>query len=469
MNSGTVYAGASRLLTEPIAKSRRFTATLILLGALALVAVIPASASAAFGISTFTVTPSTTFVGPAGHPDLATTISRTGSLGEDIRDLSVELPVGMTLNPSAATATCTGLQFELDACPSASYVGRFTVAATVRTFFPYNVTIPGSIYLLTPTSPFTSQGDAFTLGYVARPGLFIPKTRFRQNVSAGSLASSRKATINDLPHAPGSWFFSIFGSTGVTVQRIESQFNARTNTSQTGSFFVTNSTVCATATSRLNAVSYQSVSVSKTSSFEPSGCATTPETNIVSKPAAITNSAIAAFTFSSTPAGATFECRLDSPSGPFAACPASYSTPSLTNGAHTLEVRAVSATAGTDPTPASYAFTVDTIPPVMGVTQPAGLHNGAAITPAITATDATPVTKVCKVDAEVATLARCSAPVDELNGAHTFSVTGTDGAGNSATATSNFEVDDVAPAVSITQPAGLHDGAPIATSFSATD
>ncbi len=66
------------------------------------------------------------------------------------------------------------------------------------------------------------------------------------------------------------------------------------------------------------------------------------------------------FTFASSEAHSTFECRFDS--DPFAACsgPGASHTPSapLALGPHTFEVRASDAAHNTDATPASRTFAV---------------------------------------------------------------------------------------------------------------
>lgn len=81
------------------------------------------------------------------------------------------------------------------------------------------------------------------------------------------------------------------------------------------------------------------------------------------KPANPTKLTSASFTYEAIPStGASFECALDG-SG-FSACEASgKSYSSLADGSHTFQVRAVNG-AGTDPTPASYTWTVDTTPPL---------------------------------------------------------------------------------------------------------
>jgi hypothetical protein len=83
------------------------------------------------------------------------------------------------------------------------------------------------------------------------------------------------------------------------------------------------------------------------------------DTVIASAPANPTNAAVGVFTFTSPQAGVTFECSLDS--GAYAACPATYSTPALANGAHTLDVRAKDGVGNVDTTPAYYTWTVSTL------------------------------------------------------------------------------------------------------------
>lgn len=94
--------------------------------------------------------------------------------------------------------------------------------------------------------------------------------------------------------------------------------------------------------------------------------ATAPDTAIDSHPAAATKSTSASFTFHSAPAGAAFECSLDHAAYGSCVSPQTYS--SLSEGSHVFQVRATSG-AGTDATPASWSWKVDTTPPVVGVPQ----------------------------------------------------------------------------------------------------
>jgi len=87
---------------------------------------------------------------------------------------------------------------------------------------------------------------------------------------------------------------------------------------------------------------------------------TAPETTIESGPNGPTSDNTATFAFSSE-AGATFECQVDA--GAFAACSSPFTTPSLGDGPHMFAVRAVDVATNVDASPATRAFTVDTVAP----------------------------------------------------------------------------------------------------------
>jgi hypothetical protein len=86
-----------------------------------------------------------------------------------------------------------------------------------------------------------------------------------------------------------------------------------------------------------------------------------PDTNIDSQPLAVSSSTSASFAFSSNETGSTFACQLDG--GTYAPCASPISYGSLVDGGHTFSVKATDSAGLTDPTPATFAWTVDTVAP----------------------------------------------------------------------------------------------------------
>jgi hypothetical protein len=84
---------------------------------------------------------------------------------------------------------------------------------------------------------------------------------------------------------------------------------------------------------------------------------TAPETTITSGPSETVNSTTAKFEFSSDESDAKFQCRLDN--GAFESCTSPKEYNELSEGFHTFDVQATDTAGNTDPTPASYKWTVD--------------------------------------------------------------------------------------------------------------
>jgi Ca2+-binding RTX toxin-like protein len=83
-----------------------------------------------------------------------------------------------------------------------------------------------------------------------------------------------------------------------------------------------------------------------------------PETNPIVGPKKVKKGKKPAFTFGSPAAGAQFECAIDS--GPFKPCesPHHVKTKKLSEGKHTLSVRAIQPAGNADPTPSTFRFKV---------------------------------------------------------------------------------------------------------------
>lgn len=175
-----------------------------------------------------------------------------------------------------------------------------------------------------------------------------------------------------------------------------------------------------------------------------------PETTIGSGPTGTTSDNTPTFGLQSDEPGSTFECRLDGAA--FAPCATPFTTAALTDGAHTLDVRATDPSGNTDPSPASRSFAVDTsVPPD---TDPPETTITKAPKPKLKtkkksakvsfsfASDESGGGYECALDEEQ--FAPCTSPLTHKvkKGRHTFSVRALDAAGNAdpTPATTTFKV-----------------------------
>jgi hypothetical protein len=167
---------------------------------------------------------------------------------------------------------------------------------------------------------------------------------------------------------------------------------------------------------------------------------TPPETTLSSGPEGVTTSTAASFAFTANEAGVTFECSLDS--ADYAACETGVTYTGLSVGLHSFSVRGTDPGGTVDPTPATYAWTVqapDTTPPetTLASTPPATTGSTTA-TFTFSATEAGS-TFECALDGAAA--ASCTSPVDLTGlavGTHTFTVRAVDSAGNGDTSPATF-------------------------------
>ena len=93
---------------------------------------------------------------------------------------------------------------------------------------------------------------------------------------------------------------------------------------------------------------------------------TPPDTLITGAPLTVTSLTTANFTFDSTESSSSFACRLDL--GAFTACTSPTNYSGLSAGSHTFQVAATDSASNTDPTPASYTWTIDVTAPDTGIT-----------------------------------------------------------------------------------------------------
>jgi hypothetical protein len=192
---------------------------------------------------------------------------------------------------------------------------------------------------------------------------------------------------------------------------------------------------------------------------------TPPQTAIDGGPQSPTNQTSASFSFSSEP-GTTFQCSLDD--ADFVACMSPQTYSGLLEGTHTFRVRATDAVGNIDPSPAEHTLTVDTTPPTVAITdQPNALTNSQSASFGFIASDPTQ----CKLD--TGSFVSCNSPrnyIDLDDGLHTFTVTASDAAGNSAQADYTWTIDATPPTVAIgDKPNALTNSRSATFSFTASE
>lgn len=158
---------------------------------------------------------------------------------------------------------------------------------------------------------------------------------------------------------------------------------------------------------------------------------TAPETSITAGPSGLEPIASASFSFASNEADATFACSLDG--APFAPCTSPFSVAGLGQGEHAFAVRAVDLAGHVDPTPATRAWTVDTIPPDVSIS--AGPANGSASGPRVSfGFSASDGALACSLDGGAFTGCASPAAFSLPAGPHELRIRATDLAGNTETA-----------------------------------
>ena len=200
---------------------------------------------------------------------------------------------------------------------------------------------------------------------------------------------------------------------------------------------------------------------------------TDPDTTIDSGPSGLTNDASPSFGFSSNEGGSSFECKLDS--GSFETCTTPKSYSGLSQGPHTVEVRATDQAGNTDPSPATRGFTLDTVAPSLSIDSgPSGPTTNPSPSFGFTAEGGSTVS--CSIDTGTASFGACSgagthSPAAPLgDDSYSFRVRATDAAGNQTTQTRAFSVDTQPPNTAIDSgPSGLTNNASPSFGFSSTE
>ncbi len=183
--------------------------------------------------------------------------------------------------------------------------------------------------------------------------------------------------------------------------------------------------------------------------YSPRGSiASEVDTFIGSGPSGLTNDPTPTWTFSSNYANATFSCALDG--GSFAPCSSPYTAPPLTDGLHSLTVRAYAPSReSSDKTPATSSFVVDASPPNTTITAGPSGTTGQMMPTFQFASSEPGSSFQCRLDG--GSFSTCSSPLTTAAlppGSHVFEVRAIDQAGNTdpTPAARQFAVDTSVPA-----------------------
>src|SRR3989442_639738 len=197
---------------------------------------------------------------------------------------------------------------------------------------------------------------------------------------------------------------------------------------------------------------------------------TPPTATISSHPPTPTNIKTPTFAFTSN-TGTTFQCSLSLTAvTAFAPCTSPFTFPPQLDGTYTFTV--VAFDTGLNPSlPATFTFTIDTVPPVVTLTATPSVVT-TANTPSFSFTASkTPVTFQCSLSTGVDAFAPCTSPIAyaaQPDGVYTFKVIATDLAGNvSAPAIFTFTI-STRPTVTLQTPTPNSIGIPLNTTVSAT-
>ncbi|MEO8016381.1 MAG: Ig-like domain-containing protein [Pseudomonadota bacterium] len=180
-----------------------------------------------------------------------------------------------------------------------------------------------------------------------------------------------------------------------------------------------------------------------------------PDTALPVTPAALSSSSSGSFTATSTESGSVFEVSLDAAA--YSQLAASFTLNALADGAHTVNVRARDAAGNTDATPATFAWTVDTLAPDTTIAaSPPTLANSAA--GSFTFTSEAGASFQASLDGSAYAAVPASYPVAALSdGSHTLNVRAVDAAGNVdlTPAFFSWQVDTSMPTAQIVFPTAL--------------
>jgi hypothetical protein len=221
-----------------------------------------ASAQAAFDVTAFEVTPSTTAAGAHADVTIATSFTPYAADTQRPRNITFHLPPGLAGDPFA-TPRCAEADYRADACPPATKVGSVAATATavlVPPLLPLRQDVTGDLYNLVPAG-----SEPARLGAVIRPTggllgkLFVPTT-----INARPGDGGLDSVVVDLPP----------DLNGIPLYTERMAFTLQGRPAGGTGPFMRNPTSCKPATSTVEATPYgePATTATKTSSFTPTDC-----------------------------------------------------------------------------------------------------------------------------------------------------------------------------------------------------
>jgi hypothetical protein len=251
------------------------------------------------------------------------------------KSLDITFPVGsapdfVKLGEWAQKPQCSDADLRANTCPSGSVVG---LSAANSDFLPPSLS--GGVFITGPVGLTIPLGVRLV---GPRGAAVIVRLTLGLRVNSSG-ANEVFATFDNGPQLP--YFKYILGLIPLYV----------------------NPQKCGAATTIVKATGWNGAQVTRSTTYDVTNCKA-PETTITSGPTGPITTNTATFAFTSSIAGSTFKCKVDS--NPEVACDSgTYTTPALPNGPHTFSVYASNGPVP-DTTPAVANFTVQQ--PVGGVT-----------------------------------------------------------------------------------------------------
>jgi hypothetical protein len=248
-----------------------------------------------------------------------------------IVDSDFPLGSGINFDGLAGVTACTETQLRAKACPGSSKIGN---ANAVTKYIPEGL-----------------AGDVYAMGNVGNQvpiAVLLAGPRSTYVIFRGTLGVRGSVEGGD-------------GHAYARFDRIPQLPFTKFTLNMQKPIYV-NPGTCGTQTTKTAITQFSGQTVTKTATYNNTGCPLPPETTITNWPATPTVDPTADFQYTSSVADATFQCRLtkqgDTP-GAYFPCPGgSWSSDPLTNGTYTFEVYSVNQTVP-DPTPDAKTFTLN--------------------------------------------------------------------------------------------------------------